>query len=896
MNPAVSPSRPVAPVAFEDGLGERLYAVGAGNEPLEVFKINSELSSVPSFEEFLRQQALRLADFRHDAFGRVRAVERLDARGSTLVVISDHVRGVRLSDVLAGAAKRGITLDFSAAAWLIRQLVLATATFHESYPDLCHGAIGVERLVVTPDGRLVLVEYVLGPALEDMRFSQERYWRELGIALPRPIGLPHFNQTADITQVGAVALALVLGRRLTPDDYPHKTAGMVDAATARTGDTMAPLPAAMRNWLRRALQIEPRGIFTSAIDAQAELELALDFDDESGRASLKSFLSRYASAMALERHGAQAKVEPASPAVASAPMPMAVSQTSPTPIEPIAAVSVPVPVPGSAMPFAPVTHDLGPKPLGLAESLEKGGDTFESEAEFETEPGDEPEHELVTDLAADRAPLPASSVTPFPTPTLYVPDVPASLFASPPAPVASFASRSITPDSRTSVADAVAPFAAAPAPLATPQATGAQMPRGVVASVETNRADTHRADTPRVEAPRVDSNSFELPRTGSASVFSDVSSRLHSDVHADAGRDAGMAAVDADGAGSFDPFDVPAPPQTEATRSMTKGNKPAWASPWAIAAVVALIAVTTGVTILGPKFGAPPTAAAEATGTLELGTNPGGVAVMIDGSNRGTTPLTVTLSPGAHVVELVTSTDRRKLSITMKAGAHMSQFLELPRTGGGLGDLQVRTDPSKAKVTIDGHVWGRTPLTVKGLTPGTHQVVLENESGSFSDDVVIEAGATASLVVPMATKPQVGANVSGWVAINAPADVQVYEDGRLIGSSRSDRIMVAVGRHDLELVNDALGFRSTKAVDVSAGQVATVRPDWPKGTMAVNAQPWAEVFIDGERVGETPIGSVSMPIGTHEVVFRHPDLGERRTTATVTTGAATRVSMDMRTK
>ena len=54
--------------------------------------------------------------------------------------------------------------------------------------------------------------------------------------------------------------------------------------------------------------------------------------------------------------------------------------------------------------------------------------------------------------------------------------------------------------------------------------------------------------------------------------------------------------------------------------------------------------------------------------------------------------------------------------------------------------------------------------------------------------------------------------------------------------------------------------------------------------MAVNALPWAEVSIDGERVGETPIGSVQVPIGTHEVVFRHPDLGERRTTATVTTG------------
>ncbi|HXT20748.1 MAG TPA: PEGA domain-containing protein, partial [Thermoanaerobaculia bacterium] len=164
------------------------------------------------------------------------------------------------------------------------------------------------------------------------------------------------------------------------------------------------------------------------------------------------------------------------------------------------------------------------------------------------------------------------------------------------------------------------------------------------------------------------------------------------------------------------------------------------------------------------------------------------------------------------------------------------------------------------------------------------------------DDVVIEAGATASLVVPMTKQPTGGANVSGWIAINAPADLQVYEGGRLVGSSRSDRIMVAVGRHDLEMVNEALGYRSTKTVDVGAGQVASVRPDWPKGTMAVNALPWAEVSIDGERVGETPIGSVSVPIGTHEVVFRHPDLGERRTSATVTTGASTRVSMDMRAK
>jgi hypothetical protein len=318
-----------------------------------------------------------------------------------------------------------------------------------------------------------------------------------------------------------------------------------------------------------------------------------------------------------------------------------------------------------------------------------------------------------------------------------------------------------------------------------------------------------------------------------------------------------------------------------------------WASPWAIAGVVVLIAITTGVTMM--NWDTPPAAASASSGTLEIGTNPAGVPVIVDGSERGLTPLTVTLSAGAHVVELVNGSERRQVPVTMKAGAHVSHFIELPKTATGMGELQVRTDPSRATVKVDGKMYGRTPVTVKGLAAGTHKVELENEFGTFSEDVLIEAGVTASLVVPM-TKPQAAGNVSGWIAISAPADLQVFEGGRLIGSSRTDRIMVAVGRHDLELVNEALGYRTTRTVEVTPGQVASVKPEWPKGTMAVNALPWAEVFIGGERIGETPIGSVSVPIGTHELLFRHPELGERRTSATVTTGAATRVSVDMRAK
>jgi hypothetical protein len=822
MNPAVSQSRAIAPVAFEDGLGERLYAVGAANEPLEVLKISSELSCVSIFEDTLREQAARLADFRHEAFGRVRAVERLDARSSTIVVISDHVRGVRLSEVLAGAHTRSIPLEFTAAAWLIRQLVSAIAALHDSGPGVCHGAIALERLVVTPDGRLVAVEYVFAPALEEMHFSWERYWRELGIALPRPIGLSRFDQSADVTQMAAVALALIMGRPLAADEYPHRISDVLDSATARRVNGSDPLPATLRTWLRRALHIEPRAAFASALEAQTELDRVLDVQDAAGRLALRSFLSRYAAAVALERQmAAQPKAEPAPVEIVQAAV-VVETVAAPPLAEPIMA-SLPsepeVFAPSAAISYEDDKTESSETPL-FADASTLDEPLAETTAEAEVD-GDA---DADADADAPAFEPPPPSVTPFPVPAPFTPP-PSALLS--PASVTPFTPRAAVAELRM------------PAPQSGPWAS----PGAAIASPAVSQSK--EPDMSHFDPPAVDPEPVQRPA-----------------------RDAARA----------------------------RTGRPAWQSPWAAAAVLALIAITTGVTILGRKAPAAAATTSGSAGTLEIGTNPDGVAVFIDGSNRGVTPLTLSLSAGAHVVELVTDTDRRKVPVTMKAGTHMSHFIEMPKTPAGIGDLQVRTDPARATVTVDGRVVGRSPVTVKGLTAGNHRVVVENESGTFSDDVVIEAGAVASLVVPLNKPAAAGANVSGWIAISAPADLQVYESGRLVGSSRSDRIMVAVGRHELEMVNEALGYRFTRTVDVTPGQVATVRPEWPKGALAVNAQPWAEVSINGERVGETPIGTVSVPIGTHEIVFRHPELGERRTTATVTTGAPTRVSMDMRAK
>ncbi len=245
MDPAVAASPASAPPpAFEDGLGERRHTLGAGNEPLEVLRLSTELSAVSSFEFALRERTSRFANFRHESYGRVRAVERLDKLASTLVVVSDHIRGVRLSELLSIAEKRSVPLQLDAALHVIRQLVAAAAAMHESVPDVCHGAIGPERIIITPEGRLVVVEYVLGAALEQLRYSQERYWRELRIALPRTVGLPRFDALSDVTQVGTVALALLLGRTLGTHEYPTQIADVAGAASARSAaGSPEPLPA-----------------------------------------------------------------------------------------------------------------------------------------------------------------------------------------------------------------------------------------------------------------------------------------------------------------------------------------------------------------------------------------------------------------------------------------------------------------------------------------------------------------------------------------------------------------------------------------------------------------------------------------------------------------------------
>jgi hypothetical protein len=136
--------------------------------------------------------------------------------------------------------------------------------------------------------------------------------------------------------------------------------------------------------------------------------------------------------------------------------------------------------------------------------------------------------------------------------------------------------------------------------------------------------------------------------------------------------------------------------------------------------------------------------------------------------------------------------------------------------------------------------------------------------------------------------------VAGLVSIDAPVPMLVYNEGRLVGTTDADTIMLPVGKHELEFVSEAVGFRARQSVTVQAGRTAAVAIESPRVPVHINAVPWAEVWIDNQRVGETPIGNLLQTVGSHEVTFRHPELGERRMVVVVTMKEPARISIDLR--
>ena len=156
----------------------------------------------------------------------------------------------------------------------------------------------------------------------------------------------------------------------------------------------------------------------------------------------------------------------------------------------------------------------------------------------------------------------------------------------------------------------------------------------------------------------------------------------------------------------------------------------------------------------------------------------------------------------------------------------------------------------------------------------------------------VEAGATASLVVggaPSATPSW------GWISLNTPFPVQVQEAGRVVGTSEIERIMLPPGTIS-SISSPTRSASGRLEVDYRRDAERPVSLTIPRVAMNINALPVGGSFRRRHADRRYSACQRDADLGEHEIVFRHPQLGEKRQVARVTLKDSPRISVDMRTK
>ncbi len=260
-----------------DGFGRRTRGIDPDNgDEVEFLDLSSTLVEHAGFVSALGERVARFATVRHASYVHLKRLDR--PAPDRLLLVSEDTGGWRLSQMLAASATAGLAIDITVVIGLLRQLLPAVALFCRHNRDAAIGALAPERLIVTPQGRLVIAEHAFGPALEKLNLGRERLWRDYRVCMAPSAGLPRANPRADAHAIGVVALSLLLGRVLAEDEYPNAVPALLASANESRDGGLTPLSKPLMSWLSRALQLEVGTAFQSPHEAQVAFESVLASD------------------------------------------------------------------------------------------------------------------------------------------------------------------------------------------------------------------------------------------------------------------------------------------------------------------------------------------------------------------------------------------------------------------------------------------------------------------------------------------------------------------------------------------------------------------------------------------------------------------------------------------
>ena len=258
------------------------------------------------------------------------------------------------------------------------------------------------------------------------------------------------------------------------------------------------------------------------------------------------------------------------------------------------------------------------------------------------------------------------------------------------------------------------------------------------------------------------------------------------------------------------------------------------------------------------------------TGSLLITADVTGLPVLIDGQNRGGTPLVVDgLTEGEHVVEIESPGEGYQAflkTVVVKADERTTVDATI-RIAPDLGSLRVIASVPGAIISLDGEDIGTAPAARAGLTPGEH-VVMARATGyePVEQSVTVIAGRERVVSLRFTTPATDTARI--LVRASVP-EATVSIDGEDYGNPPITIEPAEPGTHSI--VVRAPGYREVRRTcsvgpnrncDIYAELNALGVPVRVEANVA-----GAQLFVDGEPSGPVPWEG-DLPAGTHRLEVR----------------------------
>lgn len=288
----------------------------------------------------------------------------------------------------------------------------------------------------------------------------------------------------------------------------------------------------------------------------------------------------------------------------------------------------------------------------------------------------------------------------------------------------------------------------------------------------------------------------------------------------------------------------------------------------------------------GAGSSTPPATANNATGIKILAATPN-TKVFLDGTEKGTLPVDLAdVKPGSHKLKFDAGDryERLEQSVDVEAGK-MKEIgpIKLKVLKGQIiltlvtEDAEVKlVNAKKVEKKIPEKEWKSQPVKIDlDPTEGWKLVATKKGMDDFTRDLAFDDGkAEAEIRIDLAAPKAEASSDSASGSASGSAT------GSASGSA-SDTGSASTGTTSTG--TSSTGTSST-GTSTSTSTKPADKPATGNGTLNINSIPVSKVVLDGRPLGSTPKVGISVPAGSHTVVFIHPEKGRKSVSVTVKAG------------